>query len=142
MHEKNTPGVPGQETDPSTLASLAEIIALLRSIGARLDVLERRFEDLAAAEAGDEAELESPRIPTLALTNDGRLLISVHYLSEGAIEGREAWTGVLLTEAEACDAFDAISDAADGAAAHIGGRIIAQARKKAENEGEGGDGNG
>jgi hypothetical protein len=140
MHEKNTPGVPGQETDPSALASLAEIIALLRGIGARLEVLERRFEDMAVPETA-EAELEPPRIPTLALTSDGRLLISVHYLSERAVEGRETWTGVILTEAEACDAFDALSDAADGAAAHIGGRLIALARKKAENEGEGGDGN-
>jgi len=139
MHEKNTPGVPGQETNPSPLA---EILALLRSIGARLEVLEKRFEGSAIPETAAEAELEPPRIPTLALTNDGRLLISVHYLSERAIEGRETWTGVLLTEAEACDAFDALSDAADGAAAHVGGRIIAQARKKAENEGEGGHGNG
>jgi hypothetical protein len=138
MHEKNTPGVPGQETDSSTPASIAEIITLLRSIGARLEVLEKRFEDLAVSGTA-EAELEPPRIPTLALTSDGRLLISVHYLSERAIEGRETWTGVLLTEAEACDAFDALSDAADGAAAHVGGRIIAQARKKAESEGEGGD---
>jgi hypothetical protein len=140
MSKNSTPGVPGQETDPSTPASLAEILALLRSIGARLEVLEKRFEDVAVPET--ETALEPPRISTLALTNDGRLLISVHYLSERAIEGRETWTGVLLTEAEACDAFDALSDAADGAAAHVGGRIIAQARKKAENEGEGGHGNG
>ncbi|HZF47774.1 MAG TPA: hypothetical protein VE093_03940 [Polyangiaceae bacterium] len=91
MHEKNTPGVPGQETDLSTPASIAEIITLLRSIGARFEVLEKRFGDLAALEAAAGAELELPRIPTLALTNDGRLLISVHYLSKRAAEGRETW---------------------------------------------------
>jgi hypothetical protein len=39
---------------------------LLRSIGARIEVLERRFEDLAVPETA-ESELEPLRIPTLAL---------------------------------------------------------------------------
>jgi len=46
----------------------------------------------------------------------------------------------VLTHAESCDALDALNDAACDAAAHIGGRLIALARKKDEPEGEGGDG--
>ncbi|HZF47707.1 MAG TPA: hypothetical protein VE093_03595, partial [Polyangiaceae bacterium] len=74
------------------------------------------------------------------LTNDGRTLLSLHYVEGADLSDRKTWTGIFLTEAEAFDALDAMSDAADDAAAHIGGRIIARTRKKSEPEGESGDG--
>jgi hypothetical protein len=51
------------------------------------------------------------------------------------------WSGVVLSHAEACDALDALNGTACDAGAHIGGRLIALARKK-KDEPEGGDGNG
>jgi hypothetical protein len=146
MNEKNTPAVAGQEIDPSR-NTLAEILALLREIGTRLDILEQRFEYLdrdvlkaidAESIAVSDAEPDPPYVPTLAFTNNGRVLLSLHYVTGADLTGREQWTGIVLTEAEACDAFDAISDGADDAAAHVGGRLIALARKKAKGEPDGG----
>jgi hypothetical protein len=147
MNEKNTPGASGQDTDPSDPLTL--ILAGIRGLSARLEVLEERLEHLdrdvlkaidAESEAATDTEREPPRIPTLALTNDGRTLLSLHYVEGADLSDRKTWTGIFLTEAEAFDAFDAMSDAADDAAAHVGGRIIARTRKKSEPEGESGDG--
>jgi hypothetical protein len=144
-NETTRPTVGQDTTDPSS-NPLTEILTLLRGIGTRLDILEQRFEYLdrdvlkaidAESEAVTDADPDPPHIPTLALTSDGRLLIAVHYLSEEALAGRETWTGVILTEAEACDVLDRMSDAADDAAGHIGGAIIARSRKRVE-EPEGG----
>jgi hypothetical protein len=145
MNEKNTPGVPGQEIDPS-INPLTEILTLLRGIGTRLDILEQRFEYLdrdvlkaidAESIAVTDAEPEPPRVPSLAFTANGRVILSVTYLGAIDLGERETWTGVVLSEAEACDALDALCDGADDAAAHVGGRLIAMARKKAKGEPEG-----
>lgn len=151
MSENRTPGVPGQDTDP-TSNPLTEILTLLRGIGTRLDILEQRFEYLdrdvlkaidAESEAVADAEPEPPRVPSIALSIDGRVLLSLTYLNGIPLGGRETWTGLVLTEAEACDIRDRVEDGADDAAAHIGGRLIAMAKKKADKgEGEGGDGDG
>jgi hypothetical protein len=94
----------------------------------------------AESEAVTDADLDPPHIPTLALTSDGRVLLAVHYVDKVDLSDRETWTGIILTEAEACDALDAMSDAADDAAAHVGGRIIAMVKKRrGEPEGSGGD---
>jgi hypothetical protein len=55
-----------------------------------------------------------------------------------ALADRQRWEGIVLSEAERCDFLDAISDGADDAAAHVGGRIIKRS-KKSTPEGEGGD---
>ena len=168
MSEKNTPGVPGQDPTSAPSNPLVEILTVLRGIGTRLDILEQRFEYLdrdvlkairaessplpehlvgerpASEEDDDEDEpLVEPGpgpTPALALRSDGAVLLNPEYLEGANLEGRERWTGVVLSYAEACDALDAMSDAACDAAAHIGGRLIALARKKAMGEPEGGEG--
>ena len=164
MSEKNTPGVPGQDPTSAPSNPLTEIITILRGIGTRLDILEQRFEYLdrdvlkaikAASlpvpehlieprdEPGEDEEdgpLTEPGLtPALALRSDGTVLIAPQYVEGANLEGREVWTGVALTLAESCDALDAMNDAASDAAAHIGGRLIALARKKKAKD-EGGNG--
>lgn len=87
-----------------------------------------------------DAEPEPPHVPTLALASDGRVLLSVHYVEGADISERQTWTGIILTEAEACDALDMMSDAADDTAGHVGGRIIANSKKREPSEGNGGQG--
>jgi hypothetical protein len=164
MSEKNTPGVPGQDPTSAPIntdSDLAKILAAIRGIGTRLDVLEQRFEyldrDVLKAikspslpvpehlieerpEEGPDTDREPALlVPALALRSDGAVLLSPDYLDGASLEGREQWTGIVLTHAESCDALDALNDAACDAAAHIGGRLIALARKKGKPEGSGGD---
>src|SRR5688500_13206252 len=98
MSTVHTPGVPGKDTDPTTASpsdSFAEILLLLRGIGTRLDVLEQRFEYLdrdvlkaidAESVAVTDAEPEPPRVPSLAFTIDGRVLLSVAYIQGAHVE--------------------------------------------------------
>jgi hypothetical protein len=156
MSNVQNPAVAGKETDPS-VNPLIEILAAIREIGTRLDILEQRFEylDRNCLEAIRSASLPVPKhlieeeqapntvpdpMPALALRSDGAVLLSPEYLDEASREGRAVWTGVVLSYAEACDALDALNGAACDAGAHIGGRLIALARKKGEPEGSGGDG--
>jgi len=141
MDKNPTPGIPGQNIAPDTLT---EILVALRDLGLRMTGMEARLEgldrsvlDALNVENAPDTEPEPRRVPTLALTSDGRVLLSLTYLEGANLEGREQWTGIILTEAEACDALDAMSDAADNAAAHVGGRIIFRNKKK-DDPGEGG----
>jgi hypothetical protein len=141
MDKNPTPGIPGQNIAPDTLT---EILVVLRDLGLRMQGLEARLEgldrsvlDALNAEAAPNTEPEPPRVPTLALTSDGRVLLSLHYVEGADLSDRETWTGILLSEAESFDALDAMSDAADDAAAHVGGRIIARSKKR-DKPGEGG----
>ena len=68
---------------------------------------------------------EPPRVPSLALTKDGRVLISLHYIDGADISDHETWTCIVLTEAEGRDVRNAIANSADDVAAQIGGRLIA-----------------
>ena len=169
MSEKNTPGVPGQDptsTPSNPHSDLAKILEAIRKLSTSITILEQRFEYLdrdvlkaikAASlpvpehliepreepeEDEDEEPLTEPGLtPALALRSDGTVLIAPQYVEGANLEGREVWTGVALTLAESCDALDAMNDAACDAAAHIGGRLIALARKKkAKGEPEGGEG--
>ena len=74
----------------------------------------------------------------MALRSDGAVLLSPDYLDAASLEGREVWSGVVLTHAESCDVIDALNGAACDAGAHLGGMLIARARKD-EPEGNGGD---
>jgi hypothetical protein len=98
-------------------------------------------ENATEPEEDEEEPLTEPGLtPALALRSDGTVLISPQYVEGANLEGREVWTGVALSLAESCDALDAMNDAACDAAAHIGGRLIALARKKkAKDEGGNGD---
>jgi hypothetical protein len=141
MDKNPTPGIPGQNIAPDMLT---EILVALRDLGLRMAGMEARLEGLDRSvlealndEAAPNTEPEPPRVPTLALTSDGRVLLSVHYVEGADLSDRETWTGILLSEAESFDALDAMSDAADDAAAHVGGRIIARSKKR-DKPGEGG----
>lgn len=63
-------------------------------------------------------------VPALALRSDGKALLSVAYLDGVDLSARERWEGVVLTEAEAINARERVSDACDDAAGHIAGRIL------------------
>ena len=174
MSKNTTPGVPGQESDPSINpnpaaepdlleeiakvdASVIEAMPRVERAAFRRELLSairratwaaERLADIEDAnganepdEDDDEPDTEpgSDLTPALALRSDGMVFISPEYLQGADLEGREWWTGVALSVAESADALDAINGAACDAAAHIGGRLIALARKK-KDEGEGGDG--
>jgi hypothetical protein len=166
MSNETTSPTSGQETDPSINphSDLAKILEAIRKLATSITILEQRFEYLdrdvlkaikAASlpvpehlieprdEPGEDEEdepLTEPGLtPALALRSDGTVLIAPQYVEGANLEGREVWTGVALTLAESCDALDAMNDAASDAAAHIGGRLIALARKKKAKD-EGGNG--
>jgi hypothetical protein len=89
MSTVQNPADAGKETDP-TINPLTEILSLLRGIGTRFDIPEQRFEYLdrdvlkaidAESIAVTDAEPDPPRIPTLALMSDGRMLLSLHYVT-------------------------------------------------------------
>lgn len=145
-------GSAGKDTAPP--ATLTEILRTLRIVALRLDTLEHRFEyldrDVLKAigseskpvtldeEDDDEAPLTEPdpaHVPGLARLSDGRVAVSIVHLDGIDIGDRVRWEGVVLSEAEACDALDRVSDASDEAAGHVAGRILANAKKRRE-EGE------
>ena len=152
MREKNTrPNVGQDNIDPSVNSNvyrLEDFQTLRRYREQFLSGLTSMCERLRArivgkpdtnAEPDTNAGSDTPRVPSIAITNDGRVLLSLHYVEGADLTNRKQRTGIILSEAEAWDTLDAMSDAGDDAAAHVGGRIIAK-RKKSEPEG--GDGQG
>jgi hypothetical protein len=134
MDQNPTPGIPGQHIAPDMLT---EILAAVRELGSRMASLEVRLEgldrdvvDTANAESVPDIKPEPPRVPALALRSDGRVLLSLTYLEGANLEGREQWTGIILNEAEACDALDVMRDAAGEAAAAVGVHILLRGEKK------------
>jgi hypothetical protein len=160
MNEKNTPGVPGQDPTSAPVNPLAEILLMMRDLKRRFDAMEQRFEwlDRDCLKAINAASLpvpehlieerpteptSPPHVPSIAFRSDGEVLLSVAYLqgaNMGALADRERWEGVVLSEAERCDFLDSLSDGADDAAAHVGGRIIKRSKKSTpERSGSDGD---
>ncbi|NUQ74462.1 MAG: hypothetical protein HUU21_12975 [Polyangiaceae bacterium] len=163
-NETTRPDMGQDHTNPSPeplTDTLAEIRDALRSLKVRFDAMEMRFEyldrdclkairstslpvpeHLIGERPEDEPEVdpvpdpvpEEPHVPTLALASDGRVLLSLHYLAGADITGRERWAGIFLNDAEIDDALVAMSDAADDTASHIGGAIIARAKRERGNE--------
>jgi hypothetical protein len=82
-----------------------------------------------------------PDIPALALRSDGKALVSVAYLEGVDLSEREVWSGVVLSEAEASDMLERVSNAADEAAGHVAGRILwmQKGKKRGDEPGEGGN---
>jgi hypothetical protein len=119
----NRPTTPSE--DP-----LATILAELRQLGARLERLEHRLEDLNAPDV----------VPPLALRSDGKVLLAVSHVEGADIAGRERWEGIVLSVSETAEVFRAMSDAADDAAGHTAGRIRWRDKKRDSNPDEGGDG--
>jgi hypothetical protein len=162
MSNVQNPAVAGKDTDPSIASPtnpLAEILLMMRDLKRRFDAMEQRFEWLdrdclkaikAASLPVPEHLIEErptepappPHVPSIAFRSDGEVLLSVVYVQGAnlaALADRERWEGIVLTEAERCDFLDALSDGADDAAAHVGGRIIKRSKKSAP-EGSGSDG--
>lgn len=83
-------------------------------------------------------------IPGLARRSDGKILLSTAYLVGANLSGRERWSGVVLTDAEASEANKRVSDSSDDAASHVAARIRWKRSKRAKNEKprSGGDGRG
>jgi len=154
VREKNTrPNVGQDSIDPSVNSNvylLEEFQALRLYLEQFLSGLTSMCERLRARILGERdtnadrdtyAGPDTRRVPSTAITNDGRVLLSLHYAEGADLSDRETWTGILLTEEERSDMLRAIADGADDAAAHVGGRLIAKA-KNGDPEESGGDGRG
>jgi hypothetical protein len=74
------------------------------------------------------------------LRNDGKVLLSVAHLSAYDLADREHWEGVVLSEAETCDALDRLSDKFDETAGYAAGRLLWKGKKR-DGEPEEGSGN-
>ena len=148
MSNVHKPDVAGKDSDPP--ATLTEILRLMRSVAVRLDALEHRFEYLdrdvlkaigsesKPVTLDEEEPLTEPdpaHVPGLARLSNGRVAVSIVHLDGVNLGDRVRWEGVILTEAEACDALDRVSDASDEAAGHVAGRILQMSKKR---EGEDG----
>lgn len=115
MSDMNTPGVPGQVTDPSlvdvlekNVRGLVRTMAVLVKLSERLDAIEGK---LKIGEGGDEAPVTERRpvgqLGRLALRHDGAILLEVTAdLDESDLLDREVARFVTLREAEAADAID------------------------------------
>jgi hypothetical protein len=68
---------------------------------------------------------------------DGKVLLAVAHLEGANIADRERWEGVVLSVTEAAGVFEAMSDAADGAAGHTAGRILWHPKKGGNDPDEG-----
>lgn len=81
---------------------------------------------------------EPPHTPSLALRSDGRTLLCVTHLEGADLAAREIWTGVVLSEEEARDVLERVSDACDEAAGHAAGYILWSGKKDDSGGSEGG----
>jgi hypothetical protein len=153
VYEKTTcPNVGQDNIDPSIapkvkLGGLQALRKHLDRFLSRLSLLCGRLRARIAPERDTDAEPSVdakralPRVPSIAVTYDGRMLLSVHCVEGIDIADRETWTGVFLIGNERSRALDAIANGADDAAAHVGGKLIAKAKRKKPEE-SGGDGQG
>jgi hypothetical protein len=154
-------------TEERVIALLHEISSAVRDLDLRMGLLEGRIrasermalgtdetqeeeddpESLTTPSASHDVEQVErsdtdhapPPVPGLALRSDGKVLLSVAYLTGAELDGRERWEGVILNVAEAWDAIDAVSDGCDDAASRVAGHILWRGKKKGEPEGSGGD---
>lgn len=126
--------------DPSSETTeedrLATLLGEVRKLGTRLSSLENRIDDLA--DRINEPDKHRAPIPSLALRNDGKVLLSVEHIDGADVADRERWEGVVLSDRERLDVFKGMKDGADDVAAHIAGRILARTRKGKNEPGEGG----
>lgn len=112
-----------------TIKLLEAISAHLTALDVRFDVIEKHLGDLdrevlraigTDARAGEEelvTEASSePLPPSYALRCDGRVLLSTRDLEGVDLSGRETFTGIVLSEAEASDALERMANAFEEAA--------------------------
>ena len=98
--------------------------------------------DTPRAEGSRKPSKPRRLVPGLAHRSDGKTLLSTAYLVGADLAGRECWNGVVLTDAEAAEANNRVSDSSDGAASHIAGRIQWRRLKRVKNESSGSSGDG
>jgi hypothetical protein len=152
VHEKNTRPNVGQDSIDSSVNSNVYLLEELQALRRYLDQFLSGFNSMCErlhtrivgkrdtnAEPDTDARPDTPRVPSIAITNDGRVLLSLHYVEGADISDREKWTGIVLIEEERFDVLASVADRADDAAAHVGGKLIAKA-KKGEPKESGGDG--
>jgi hypothetical protein len=143
----NKPATSTPSAEENIIALLAELTKSVNSIASRIDTMEHRFEDLdrdvlralgtdarAEEESADVEPHTAPLAPSFALRCDGRVLLSTRDLGDVDLSGRETFTGIVLSEAEAADAFDRLANAFEEAAAHGAGWLVRQSKKKAKGE--------
>ncbi len=121
-----------------------EVLAMMRQVLNKVDILEQRFEyldrDVLNAVKSPSKPVPAHYLPKdddagdaptpLAIRCDGVVLLSVDHAREADIVGRERWEGIVLSEAEACDAIDMMESASHEAAARIVGRMKRVGRKE------------
>ena len=120
------------------LVLLESISVHVKSLEGRFELMERRLDEidpalrrvLAKAEPLSEPS-SSPSFPPFALLCDGRVLLDVRVLEGIDLSGREMFTGILLSEAEANDAFERMANAFEEVAAHSAGWLRNQSKKHA-----------
>jgi hypothetical protein len=117
--------------------ALVRMSAVLTSLSERLDALEHRREP-ARSEEDEPADFAPLATSPLALRCDGRLLLSTADLEGVDLSGRELFTGIVLSEAEACDVLDRLADIFDEAAAYSAARILKGSKKPTSDGEEGG----
>jgi hypothetical protein len=119
----------------STEDPLALLLAEIRSLGTRIERLEKRLEGRDAPNTK-----RVPLVPSLALRSDGKVLLAVEHVEGANVADRERWEGIVLSAAEAAKVFNAMSGAADDAAGHAAGSILWHGTKRDSDPEEGGDG--
>jgi hypothetical protein len=135
MSDTNTRPIVGQEgTDPTTTSDENPVDFLerfARELDEHLPKVREAYAKLDARLAAErEAEtIDPPPVPGLAFKSDGKTLLSIAYTRDEIPEGREVWTGVVLSEAEARKALEFLSDGADDGASRVAHAILYGARK-------------
>jgi hypothetical protein len=141
------PATSTPSVEENIIALLAELAKSVSSIASRIDTMEHRFEylerdvlralgiDVRAEEQSADVEPHiAPPAPSLALLCDGRILLSTRDLGGVDLSGKEMFTGIVLSEAEAADVFDYLAQAFEEAAAHGAGWLLRQSKKKEKGE--------
>ena len=134
------------ESVPTSEAPVAELLASiagdLRSLGSRLELIERRLGQLepglervvSGDGSGEDDALTGPSSERFAspyaLLCDGRLLLSVRDLEGIDLSDRETFTGVVLDEAESSDALDRMGPMFEEAAAFSAGWLLKKAKRR------------
>jgi hypothetical protein len=148
MNSIENPNETAKKSSTSTHLAEERIIALvsaltrgvLRAIG-----IGTRTEESADVEPRTDPN-PAPLAPPFALRCDGRLLLSTRDLEGVNLSGRETFTGIVLSEAEAADALDRLDHAFHDAASHSAGWILRQSKEdetgKTDEKGEKGEKDG
>jgi hypothetical protein len=145
--KKPATSIPSAEEN--IIALLADLTKSVSSIASRIDTMEHRFEHLdrdvlralgidtrTDEESAGAEPPTAPLAPPFALRCDGRVLLSTRDLTDVDLSGRETFTGIVLSEAEAADAFDHLANAFEEAAAHGAGWLMRQSQKKEKSVGD------